>query len=543
VLEKKMYQKNMPRRTSGSLIASGTVALMVSLALLSGCGGSSDGNRLGGSLGGDSGTEQAIGLLTTRVVGTAQPPVISDIGSGTAVTRVTGVAGASFTHLAQNRATSRFAYAEGGQIWTMSATGNGSPTQITTDGTSKEFPIWSPDGTRIAYVGNGNLFVIPATGGTPTQITNGYPMERASWSRDGSKFAFISNKQIFTVPSNEGTPPTQITHDQQHWEDVFWSSDSSKLVGATWEPDDTQKLFTLPSDGSGTPTLLASDQYIIFPSLSPDGSKIAYEGMYGAVRVVPVSGGEAKSIYNTNIAGVLRVSWSPDSTHIAIPVGSSNPPPSINLVSVPVEGGEPTVIGPDINGRSHFAWSPFQTDTETAPLLGGNGPLGNDTAAGFLFVQNSNHVLSVLAFDTAIDTADSRSEARIAEVSTGNTNDPFRLFTISAPDGLGKVAYVSLDSATGTPGPVVAPVLPQSSLSAVVLFDIATGKITAVLPYTPDASRSVRNDAPQVVRQGNTVVLKGHFPAVFDATGKNRAPAGATEIRLDTRTGELLSIP
>lgn len=529
-------------------MASGAVALVVCLASLSGCGGGGDGSRLGGTLGGDSGTEQAIGLLTTRIVGTAQPPVISSMGSGAVVT---GVAGASFTRLAQNRATSRFAYVAVGQIYTVSATGNGAATQITTDATNKSIPTWSPDGARIAYIAGGDfrtggdIYVIPATGGNPTPITNGYPTTRASWSPDGSKLAFAANGQIFTVPSGGGITPTQITHDQQGWTDVCWSPDGSKFVGSADETGNGEKLFTLPSDGSGTPTFIASDGYFLYPSVSPDGSKIAYYNQVGHAMVVSVSGGEPKSLYAFQAVGGNRVTWSPDSTRISL-LAINFSPLTIHVVIVSVDGGEQTLIGPDVNGCNDFAWSPFLSDPEAAPLLGDNGPLGNASAAGILFAQSGNKVLSVLAFDTANDTADSRSEARIAEMSAGNTDDSFRAFTISAPDGLGKVSYVSLDSATGAPGPVVAPILPPSSPSAVILFDTVTGKIALVAPFAPNpvvgASRSAASkDVPQVVRQGKTLILKGDFPAVFDAMGKNRASAGATEVHLDFRTGEILS--
>lgn len=54
-------------------------------------------------------------------------------------------------------------------------------------------PAWSPDGSRIAFVGDGGLFVASSQGGDITELTDcrsvvctGSP----TWSPDGSRIAF-----------------------------------------------------------------------------------------------------------------------------------------------------------------------------------------------------------------------------------------------------------------------------------------------------------------------------------------------------------------
>ena len=47
----------------------------------------------------------------------------------------------------------RIAFVSGNQIWVMDADGS-DRTQVTTTATSKQSPTWSPDGTRLAYVAN-----------------------------------------------------------------------------------------------------------------------------------------------------------------------------------------------------------------------------------------------------------------------------------------------------------------------------------------------------------------------------------------------------
>jgi Tol biopolymer transport system component len=48
-------------------------------------------------------------------------------------------------------------------------------------------PDWSPDGEKIVYVFNSQIFVIPATGGTSVSVTQGF---NPVWSPDGARLAF-----------------------------------------------------------------------------------------------------------------------------------------------------------------------------------------------------------------------------------------------------------------------------------------------------------------------------------------------------------------
>ncbi len=56
-------------------------------------------------------------------------------------------------------------------------------------------PVWSPDGKWIAFIkrdGTANdLWVIPAAGGQPTQLTQGKMLASPVWSPDGSEIAFF----------------------------------------------------------------------------------------------------------------------------------------------------------------------------------------------------------------------------------------------------------------------------------------------------------------------------------------------------------------
>lgn len=83
-------------------------------------------------------------------------------------------------------------------------------------------PLWlrnsaiSPDGSTVAFTYKGNIYTVNANGGKATQLTsnsyNSYPI----WSPDGKKIAFASDREgsldIYIVDSEGGTPVRLTTH-------------------------------------------------------------------------------------------------------------------------------------------------------------------------------------------------------------------------------------------------------------------------------------------------------------------------------------------
>jgi|GEM_PF-3987943 len=97
------------------------------------------------------------------------------------------------------------AFSRDGSIYLIAAEG----------GTAEELfegedPAWSPDGSRIACVIGGNIFVYRLTDGERTQITTDGGIDPA-WSPDGEKLAFSwargGNFDIYIVNLADVTPP------------------------------------------------------------------------------------------------------------------------------------------------------------------------------------------------------------------------------------------------------------------------------------------------------------------------------------------------
>ncbi|WP_109301224.1 S41 family peptidase [Aquimarina sp. AU474] len=79
------------------------------------------------------------------------------------------------------------------------------------------FPALSPDGKTIAFSYHGDIYTVPSTGGTATILTisDGYD-HMPVWSHDGSLIAFASNRHgnfdVFVMPSKGGTSKRLTFH-------------------------------------------------------------------------------------------------------------------------------------------------------------------------------------------------------------------------------------------------------------------------------------------------------------------------------------------
>jgi len=111
----------------------------------------------------------------------------------------------------------RIAFAYGGEIWIVSREG-GDARRLVTGSDRLSGPVFSPDGTMIAYTGNyhGNddVYVVRAAGGEPRRLTY-HPGEDivVGWTPDSKNVLFTSQRasysdprQFFTMPVGGGFP-------------------------------------------------------------------------------------------------------------------------------------------------------------------------------------------------------------------------------------------------------------------------------------------------------------------------------------------------
>jgi dipeptidyl aminopeptidase/acylaminoacyl peptidase len=130
----------------------------------------------------------------------------------------------------------------GSNLYVMNADGTG-VTSLT--GVSGGFePSWSPDGASIAFsrvvrlcqfdVCLADIFVVPAAGGTASNVTRnaGGQAYDPAWSPDGSRIAYSQDRQIYTIRP-DGSGKTKLSRDP-----------TAQDVGPVWSPDGLRLAFT-----------------------------------------------------------------------------------------------------------------------------------------------------------------------------------------------------------------------------------------------------------------------------------------------------------
>jgi tricorn protease len=120
-------------------------------------------------------------------------------------------------HIYQHPALSKnlIAFGYAGDLWTVPREG-GRATRLTVGVGIETAPVFSPDGSTIAftgdYDGNTDVFTIPATGGVPFRVTYHPAADFAvGWTPDGKQIVFRSNRQsasrytqLYEVPAKGG---------------------------------------------------------------------------------------------------------------------------------------------------------------------------------------------------------------------------------------------------------------------------------------------------------------------------------------------------
>jgi dipeptidyl aminopeptidase/acylaminoacyl peptidase len=114
----------------------------------------------------------------------------------------------------------KLAFNDSGNIFTILPSGAGALRQLTFDDRSLN-PRWSPDGKRIAFNRHGNIFVMWANGTNVHQVTTFGRSYQPAWSPGGRRLVFVhqatkgASGDLWVVRATGGTP-TRLTQDGAH---------------------------------------------------------------------------------------------------------------------------------------------------------------------------------------------------------------------------------------------------------------------------------------------------------------------------------------
>ena len=145
------------------------------------------------------------------------------------------------------------------EVWSMNAGGTGLELLLGSEDKNFRAPVWSPDGTKIAYVAKPSdgsdeydTYVVDAGGvGMPLNLTNSASSkdQEPAWSPDGSMIAFQSDRNgksdIYVVKADGSEQASNLTGPGQDHD----PGDSVNDKEPTWSPDGEKIAFSSKAEG------------------------------------------------------------------------------------------------------------------------------------------------------------------------------------------------------------------------------------------------------------------------------------------------------
>ena len=315
--------------------------------------------------------------LVTEIDGTDQSRVV-DTGPGAPVWSPGGA------HIA-------FSCCPGylGYISVVDTGGAGFPRRLAeTAGTDwDKDPVWSPDGTRMALTRSvsaenelgfvDEIFLIDADGTNLMQVTHtdggAYGASFPVWSPDGTRIAFTRSRDLDPAPNvsnidvellvvnSDGTDQSLVAQTYGDDHNPMWSPDGTRIA-FHHSTQSTTKILVVNADGSDQRILARSRGEEWGPRWSPGGTRIAFTGIArrGGVPSVFVVNADGTDQRNLTFGAGPR--WSPDGTSIAF-VDYGDTGFTFEIVRANPDGTNQRLLtrtGPE-TAPSGLVWSPDGT--------------------------------------------------------------------------------------------------------------------------------------------------------------------------------------
>lgn len=156
------------------------------------------------------------------------------------------------------------------------------------------YPAISPDGTTLVFTYRGDLYSVPSSGGTARALTAHTAHDfMPVWSHDGTRIAFASNRHgnfdVYVMPATGGEPSRLTYHSADEFPFTFEAGDGSILFGATRQDAATNR---------GYPTGSQPELYRV-----PAAGGRVHQVLTTPAEAVQVGGGGAFLIYHDRKGG------------------------------------------------------------------------------------------------------------------------------------------------------------------------------------------------------------------------------------------------
>ncbi len=236
-------------------------------------------------------------------------------------------------------------------IWIISNNGDNPRQIIYQEGDFFVGQSWSPDGKKLAFgagkltsTNSGDIWTINIEDNKITKLTSNpeYNDREPIWSPNGSEIAFISTGRdevpgsIWTIPSHGGTAKQLNANIKNVWAPA-WSPDGSKIAYCS-QPVNTLYIYSLADSSLRRGPLQITSLRYATPHWLPDGNSIVMntdnKKLSTKINVVSLQDFQTQSLVDVQYSNLTAPTWSPDNSKIIFQNDRSE------LLAVSIEGGE-----------------------------------------------------------------------------------------------------------------------------------------------------------------------------------------------------------